>query len=281
VRLSVSDPVVVLHQDEIEVWAPQAAPQRAERLDHVAEVRDVRADREAGVDRVGVRAELGDVVPRDPERLALVEGAVAAEQHVVGAERLAEDVVTGVGEPARIVRRKRVAEAVEAARAEPGPTRVPVHQADARHDLVEIDDVHAEIDAAPAPLEEVVPEHVAVDAGGVHGLGLPVVPIALGLPAVDVATDLVQQERRACLLVHLRNERDQRHREQRPPTPRVQVDDLLGGGELRGRPHPVHGRPELAGHLRRHRYGRDELDLPVPLHPDRLPRRPARRPPHV
>ena len=207
------DAVVVLHQDELEVGPPQAAPQRAERLDEVPEVGDVRADREAGVRRVGMGAELGDERGHHVERFALVEGPVALEEGVVPPEVIEERVVVGGRELGLAAPPQVGAEPLEAATAEPRAAGIAVHEPDAHHDLVEVHDVHAHVHTVLTAVEEVAPERVAVDAGRVDGLALPVVPAALRRPAGDVATGLVEEVLEARLLVHPRDERDQRHRE--------------------------------------------------------------------
>src|SRR5436309_15599124 len=92
-------------------------------------------------------------------------------------------------------------EPVEASATDSGSARTKVHQADARHDLVEVHHVHAPVDSLLAAVEEVVAESVAVDAGGEDWLGLPVVPIALRRLTLDVPADVVQQMCRRRLLV--------------------------------------------------------------------------------
>ncbi len=232
VRLVVRDAVVVLHQDELEVRSPQAAPQGAERLHEVAEVGHVRADREARVRRVRVGPELGDERRHHLEGLALVERPVALEQGVIPPEAVEEGLVVGVGELGLAALPQVRAEPLEAAVAEPRPAGVAVHEPDAHHDLVEVHDVHAHVDAVLAAIQEVATERVAVDAGGVHGLALPVVPVALGRPAGDVAAGLVEQVLEPGLLVHPGDERDQRHREQHPPPAPVQLGHEVRVPEL-------------------------------------------------
>src|SRR5260370_24811868 len=85
------------------------------------------------------------------------------------------------------------AETLQAVPAEPRSASLPVHQADTGVDLVEVDHIHSPVDAVLAPIEQVSPEHGAVDAGRVDGVGLPVVPADLRLAAFDVLAHLPEQ----------------------------------------------------------------------------------------
>src|SRR5258708_13838096 len=120
------------------------------------------------------------------------------------------------------------AETAQAGRAEPRSARLPVHQADAGVDLVEVDHIHSPVDAVLAPIEQVSPEHGAVDAGRVDGVGLPVVPADLRLAAFDVLAHLPEQMPTDVAAVDLGGKGDERDGEQNAATTVMRSGDCLG-----------------------------------------------------
>jgi hypothetical protein len=255
---------MVLQQHEVEVRAPQAAPERAVGADSTAQVSDVAADREVRAASGGIAVKFADEPGHDREGLALVELPVPAVQHVVMPDRVPEGVVVqrcerGVARPEQVP-----SERFQAPGAEARSARFTVHEPDAGHDLIQVHDVHAAVDALDAAVEQVTPEDLAVDAGSVDRLGLPVIPVALGRLSGHVAADLVQERGRR--LVDPGDEGDHGHREQDALARLVRSHDVIGGQALRVSPHAVDRRAELGRDPWRHGDRRDELHLAVPLH---------------
>ena len=164
--------------------------------------------------RTSAYAQLVDELDRDVERFAFVEAPVALVETVVRPERTAQESVVGCGRFDVAGRSKVPAEPLKTPGAESGAARVAVHQTDAGHDLVEVDDVHAAVDARLATVEEVATEFVAVDARRVDGPRFPPIPVGERRAAVDVTADLVKQVCVRILLVDPRRECEHWHREQ-------------------------------------------------------------------
>ncbi len=158
------------------------------------------------------------------------------------------------------------AKTVEAQGTEAGTTRLAGHEADARVDLVEIDEIHALVDTFLAAIEEIPPERFAEDANRVDRFGLPVVPVDLGLGAVDIGTHFVEQVTELLDLVDLRNQRDHRYGEEDALPLGVCFGHVLGRSRLRRVPHTVDGRAELVGEVLGHGHRRHELKLSIPVH---------------
>src|SRR5262249_60756962 len=128
---------------------------------------------------------------RRGERLPLVAPAVPGEQLIVPLDRQPDRGVVRGGQLREIEGPGEVrSEPRQAPVAEAAPSLAERHEPDARHDLVEVDDVHPAIDPLTAARHQVSAEAVAVDARREDGLGLPVVPTAFGGFAFDAPTDL-------------------------------------------------------------------------------------------
>ena len=85
------------------------------------------------------------------------------------------------------------------------------YEPDARLDLVYADDVYPRLDRLLDLRQEMVAEDAAVKADRVDGLGVPVVPLDLGLVSEDVAADLAQDVAVLLLLIGAVGEGNQRH----------------------------------------------------------------------
>src|SRR5260370_13343638 len=119
------------------------------------------------------------------------------------------------------------AETLQAVPAEPRSASLPVHQADTGVELVEVDSIESPVDAVLAPIKQVSPEHGAVDAGRVDGIGLPVVPADPRLAAFDVLAHLPEQMPTDVGAVHLGGKGDERDGEQNAATTVMRSGDCL------------------------------------------------------
>src|SRR5262249_59983133 len=119
------------------------------------------------------------------------------------------------------------AEALQAVPAKPRSASLTVHQADAGVDLVEVHHIHAPVDAVRTAIEQVAPEHRAIDAGRVDGLGFPVVPADARLAAVDVPAHLAEQWPADVAVVDTGSNSDKRHGEQNAVATVMRFRDCL------------------------------------------------------
>lgn len=158
------------------------------------------------------------------------------------------------------------AEALQAVPAEPRSAGLPVHQANAGVDLVEVHHIHPPVDAVLAAIEQVAPEHRAVHARRVDRFGFPVVPADTCRAAVDVSAHLAGQVLAGVAVVDTGSKSDKRDGEQNAVATVMRPGDCLGCAVLRRGPHAVDGGSQFVRPLLGHRHRGDELDLPIPPH---------------